>query len=260
VAWQHQLVVSSIFDRILPHMAWLIHDPTAVAGLDETFPYALPDLRIGVTEEDTPIPVGFWRSVGFSYNCFVVEHTLDELAKLGGKDPLEARRRLVKDARLRAVMDLVAEKAGWGQPLPRGRFRGLAIAAPFGSYVAQVAECSIEDGEVRVHRVVAAVDCGQIINPGIVEAQIEGGIVFGLSAVLKGEITIQDGRVQQSNFGDYQVLRHHEMPAVEVHLLPTANRPGGIGEVGVPCAIAAVANAVLAATGKPLRSLPIKLA
>ncbi|MDB5099028.1 MAG: aerobic-type carbon monoxide dehydrogenase, large subunit-like protein [Cyanobacteria bacterium RYN_339] len=259
-AWKHQLVVSSIFDRIMPSMAWLIHDPTAITGLDENFPYAVPDLRIGVTESDTPVPVGFWRSVGFSYNVFVVEHMLDELARLTQKDPLEVRRRLITEhPRLRAVMDLAAEKAGWGKPLPKGHYHGLAVASPFGSHVAEVAEISIEDGEVRVHRVVAAVDCGQVINPAIVEAQIEGGIVFGLSAALKGEITLKDGRVQQNNFGEYAVLRHHEMPAVEVHILHTANAPGGIGEVGVPCAGAAVANAVLAATGKPLRSLPIKL-
>jgi isoquinoline 1-oxidoreductase beta subunit len=259
-AWKHQLVVSSIFDRIMPSMAWLIHDPTAILGLDENFPYAIGDLRVGVTEAETPVPVGFWRSVGFSHNVFVVEHMLDELARLGGKDPLAVRRRLIKDRpRLRAVMDLAADKAGWGKPLPKGHFHGLAVATPFGSYVAEVAEVSIEDGEVRVHRVTAAVDCGQVINPGIVEQQIEGGIVFGLSAVLKQEITLKDGRVQQNNFGEYGALRHHEMPAVDVHILPTANAPGGIGETGVPCAIASVANAVLAATGKPLRSLPIKL-
>ena len=206
------------------------------------------------------MPVLWWRSVGSTHTAFSTETFLDELAHAAGIDPLEYRRRLLKGApRHLGVLNLAAEKAGWGTPLPAGRFRGLAVHESFGSFVAQVAELSVEEGEVRVHRVVCAVDCGVCVNPAGVEAQIEGGVVFGLSAALYGELTLKEGRVQQSNFHDYKLLRIPEMPRVEVHIVPSTEKAGGIGEVGVPPIVPAVANAVFAATGERLRRLPLRL-
>jgi isoquinoline 1-oxidoreductase beta subunit len=189
----------------------------------------------------------------------VTECFLDEIAEATGQDPLELRRALLRDhPRHRAVLATAAEKAGWGSPLPSGRGRGIAVAESFGSFVAQVAEVSIgRDGTPRVHRVVCAVDCGQIVNPDTIEAQMQGGIVFGLSAALKGEITLERGGVRQSNFHDYPILRMDEMPAIEVHIAPGAGSPGGVGEPGVPPIAPAVVNAIYAATGTRIRTLPI---
>jgi isoquinoline 1-oxidoreductase beta subunit len=190
-----------------------------------------------------------------------MESFVDELAHAAAVDPLEYRRRLLKGApRHLGVLNLAAEKAGWGTPLPAGRFRGLAVHESFGSFVAQVAEVSVADGEVHVHRVVCAVDCGVCVNPAGVEAQMEGGVVFGLSAAFYGELTLKEGRVQQSNFHDYRLLRIHQMPRVEVHIVTSAEKAGGIGEVAVPPICPAVANAVFAATGQRLRRLPMRLA
>ncbi len=186
---------------------------------------------------------------------------MDELAKVAGQDPLAYRRKLLKDhPRHLKALNLAAEKAGWGQPLPAGRFRGLAVHESFGSFVSEVAEVSVANGRVRVHRVVCAVDCGVCANPAGVEAQLQGGVVFGLTAALYGELTFKDGRVQQSNFHDYPLLRLAEMPKVEVHIVASSEKPGGVGEVGVPPIAPAVANAVFAATGKRLRRLPLRLA
>jgi isoquinoline 1-oxidoreductase beta subunit len=196
--------------------------------------------------------------VGFSQNTFFSESFLDELAAAGGKDPLEFRRRLLaKSPRLLGVLELAAEKAGWGKPLPAGRARGIAVVNNIGSYNAQVAEVSVEHGKLRVHRVVCAVDCGHAINPAGIEQQIQSGIVYGLSAAMKGAITIERGRVVQGNFNHYDVLRIDEMPVVEVHIVPSQAAPGGIGEASTPSIIPAVANAIFAATGKRLRKLPI---
>jgi CO/xanthine dehydrogenase Mo-binding subunit len=188
---------------------------------------------------------------------FVVESFIDELAAAAGQDPVAYRRPLVKDARLRAVLDLVAEKSGWGAPLPQGRGRGISIQAAFGSYLAQVAEVEVKGGAVRVNRVVCAFDCGQAVNPDTIHAQLQGGVNFGLSAVLTGEITVADGRVQQSNFNDYPVLRIGETPRIETHLVTSAEAPGGVGETGTACIQAAVCNAVFAATGRRVRTLPL---
>jgi isoquinoline 1-oxidoreductase beta subunit len=202
--------------------------------------------------------VWFWRSVGHSQNIFFMESFIDELAGAARKDPVEFRRGLLKDKlRHRGVLDAVALKSGWGKPLPKGVFRGVALAESFGSYVAEVAEVSLRvDGSPRVHRVVAAVDCGMTVNPQTIARQIEGAIVYGLSAALYGKISFKDGKVEQGNFHQYPVLRMNEMPLVEVHILPSTEAPGGIGEPGTPPIAPAVGNAIFAATGKRLRSLP----
>ena len=222
--------------------------------------YAVPNLQVEYHAPKAGIPVNYWRSVGYSQNTFFAESFIDELAAASRKDPVEFRRHLLaKSPRLQAVLALVAEKAGWGKPLPDGRYRGVAVANNIGSFNAQVAEISIDRGKLRVHRVVCAVDCGYVVNPAIVEQQIQSGIVFGLTAALKGDITIDRGRVTQGNFDKYTMLRIQEMPVVEVHIVPSPNAPGGIGEASTPGIAPAVANAIFAATGKRVRSLPIRL-
>jgi isoquinoline 1-oxidoreductase beta subunit len=223
-------------------------------------PYDMPNLQVEHTSKDFGIPVGFWRSVGASHNAFVVESFIDELAHAAGKDPFEYRRALLgKSARHKGVLELAAQKAGWGTPLPAGRRRGIAVAFSYGSWAAEVAEVSVTpEGEARVHRIVCAIDCGLAVNPDQIGAQMEGAIVWALSATLRGQITIANGRVQQSNFHDFPLLRINEMPAVEVHIMPSAEPPGGVGEPGVPPLAPAVANAVFAATGKRIRRLPIR--
>jgi isoquinoline 1-oxidoreductase beta subunit len=224
-------------------------------------PYSFPDLLIDYVRHEPPkgLTTGWWRGVGVTHNAFMVEGFIDELAAEAKIDPVEYRRRLLgKSPRARAVLDLAAEKAGWGQPLPAGRSRGVAVILGFGAYVAQVAEISIgKDGQVRVHRVVCAVDCGQMINPDTIRAQMQGGIIYGLTAVLYGEITLKNGRVEQSNFDNYQALRINEAPSIEVHMVENHEEPGGIGEPGTATIAPAVVNAIYALTGKRLRKLPI---
>ncbi len=259
IAWTHRIVGPSIMSRLWPHLVQNGKDFTSIEGAANV-PYAIPHSQVDYVMKETGIPVGPWRSVGSSQNAFITECFLDEIAVAGGKDPYELRRQLLTNAaRHKAVLELAASKAGWGRPLPEGRFRGIAVHESFGSYVAEVAEVAVaSDGNVRVHRVVCAVDCGMVVNPNTVEAQMEGAIVYGLTAALKGAITIDKGRVQQSNFHDYQMLRMNEMPVIEVHILPSAEAPGGVGEPGVPPLAPAVANAVFAATGKRIRQLPIR--
>jgi isoquinoline 1-oxidoreductase beta subunit len=222
--------------------------------------YDLPNIHVEYHDPGTPIPTGYWRSVGLSQNVFFAESFVDELAAAGGKDPVALRRRLhAKSPRLVGVIDVAAERAGWGKPLPAGRFRGIAANAGFGSFNAQVAEVSIEQGRIRVHRVVCVVDCGRVVNPSGVMQQMEGGLVYGLSAALRGQITIDRGRVAQQNFHQYEPLRISEMPVVDVHIVPSTAAPGGIGEVATPAIAPAVANAIFAATGKRIRRLPFSL-
>jgi isoquinoline 1-oxidoreductase beta subunit len=223
----------------------------------------------------TAVPRGYWRAVDVNWNHFAVESFIDEIAAASGKDPVELRRQLIAGkpaalpadsdekpvdiARLRRVLDLAAEKAGWGKPLPAGRGRGIAALSSWGSYVANVAEVTVgKDGALRVDRVVVTIDCGEVINPDMVVAQMEGGVVFGLTSALYDEITIENGAVRQTNFDNYPMLRIPDMPKVEVHIVPSHEMPGGIGEPGVPCAAPAVANAIFAATGKRLRRLPFQ--
>ncbi len=222
-------------------------------------PYDIPNIRVEYIETDPGIPYGFWRSVGASVQGYVVEAFIDELATTAGKDPYQFRRDLLgKHPRHRAVLELVAEKSGWGKPLPAGRARGIAIMEAFGSIVGEVAEVSVNNGAVKIHKVWCAVDCGWVINPDTVKAQMEGGTQYGLSAALKGEITIQNGRVTQRHFADYPVMRHNEAPEVEVHIVASTATPGGIGEPSTAIAAGALVNAVSAATGKRIYKLPIR--
>jgi len=236
-------------------------DQFAMEGIED-HPYDIANQRLAYGRREPGPQVWFWRSVGHSQNIWFIESFIDELAAAAKKDPFEFRRSLLgKQPRYRVVLELAAQKAGWGQPLPAEVFRGIAVAQSFGSYVAEVAEVSVgADGTPKVHRVVAAVDCGMTVNPEIIRRQIESGIVFGLSAALYGKITFKDGRVEQGNFNDYPVLRMSEMPKVEVHIVASKDKPGGIGEPGTPPIAPAVTNAIFAATGKRIRTLPIDTA
>ncbi len=232
---------------------------TGIEGIVDT-PYEIPNFLVDYHAADPGIPVSYWRSVGYSQNTFFAESFIDELAVAAGKDPFEFRRALLtKTPRALATLELAAQKAGWGAPLAKGHGRGIALVNNIGSFTAQVAEASAEGGKLRVHRVVCAVDCGEAVNPAGIEQQIQSGIVYGLSAALKGEITIDHGRVQQTNFHQYDVLRIDEMPVVEVYIVSSHAAPGGIGEAAVPPVAAAVGNAIYAATGKRVRRLPFRL-
>ena len=259
VAWTHTIVGQSIVEGT-PFASALVKDGvdvTSVEGAAE-LAYAVPNVAVELHSPKSPVPVLWWRSVGHTHTGFVVESFIDELAHAAGKDPYEYRKTLLAgQPRHLGVLDLAAKKANWGGPLTAGRARGIAVHASFGSWCAQVAEVSVQDQRIRVHRVVCAIDCGRAINPETIRAQMEGGIVFGLSAALYGQITLKDGRVQQSNFHDYPVLRIDAMPVVEVHIVPSTEPPSGIGEPGTPLMAAAVCNALFALTGRRLRSLPL---
>ncbi len=233
-------------------------DFAAVEGIADLV-YDVPHFHVDYHAPDAGIPVSYWRSVGYSQNTFFAESFVDEMAAASGKDPVEFRRRLLKNSpRLLGVLELAAEKSGWGKAAP-GRFRGVAVANNIGSFNAQVAEISIDRGKLKVHRVTCAVDCGHVVHPVIVEQQIQSGIVYGLTAALKGHITIENGRVKEENFDRYDVLRIDEMPVVEVHIVSSQNAPGGIGEASTPGIAPAVANAIFAATGKRIRRLPVRM-
>jgi len=234
-------------------------DSTSVEGA-ANIAYDIPNVSVELSTTQVGVPVLWWRVVGSSHTTFAVESFIDELAHAAGADPFEFRRNLLaKQPRMRGVLELAAAKAGWSsEPMPKGKGRGIAVAEAFKSYVAQVAEVRVDDaGNVRVERVVCAVDCGTPINPDIVAAQMEGGIGFGLGAALYGAITLKDGRVEQSNFNNYRVLRMNEMPRVEVHIVPSGDAPTGVGEPGVAPLGPAVANAIFAATGKRSYVFPL---
>jgi isoquinoline 1-oxidoreductase beta subunit len=258
VAFMQRMVQQSLMKRLgsLP--------PTGVDFISmegaANLPYDIPNVRIEYTETDPGIPYGFWRSVGASVQGFVIEAFVDELAAAAGKDPYKFRHDLLSKApRHRAVLDLVAEKSGWGKPLPAGRGRGIAVMEAFGSIVGEVAEVSVTNGAVKVHKVWCAVDTGWVINPDTIKAQMEGGTIYGLTAALKGEITIQNGRVVQRHFNDYQMIRWNEAPEVEVHIIPSTEEPGGIGEPSTAIAAGALVNAIAAVTGKRIYKLPVRL-
>jgi isoquinoline 1-oxidoreductase beta subunit len=258
-AWRHRIAAPSISARDAKGREDNGSDWSATEGALH-LPYAIPNIQVSYARVNTAVPVGYWRSVASSQNAFLTECFLDEVAATGGKDPYQLRRELLRDQpRYRGVLELAASKAGWDTPPPAGRFRGIAVAASFASFVAQVAEISIDRGRIRVHRVVCAIDCGMIVNPDTIAAQMESGIIYGLTAALKGEISIAEGRAQQSNFDDYPLLTLEECPEIEVHIMPSTAKPGGVGEPGTPPIAPAVANAVFAATGKPIRRLPIRL-
>jgi len=278
IAWTHRVTGSSILARVASELfpknlrvmrALGLHqlmaslkglDTDAVEGAAEP-PYDLPNIRVEYVRHEPPgIPTAFWRGVGPTRSIFVVESFIDELAAAAGQDPVAYRRALLdRSPRAKAVLDLAAERAGWGQALPPRSGRGVALLHAFGSYIAQVAEVTVSPrGDVRVTRVVCAVDCGTIVNPDTVKAQMEGGIVFGITGALFGEITLKGGRVEQHNFNDYRMLRMNEAPAIEVHLVSSREAPGGVGEPGTSCVIPAVTNAIFAATGHRIRKLPVK--
>jgi isoquinoline 1-oxidoreductase beta subunit len=233
-------------------------DGPAVAAIADT-PYRIPDFLVEYIRPDVAVPVSYWRSVGPSQNTFIFESFMDELAHAAGRDPVEFRLELLSgDVRLRHVLELAAERSGWGRALPEGRARGVAVVEDKGGRVAQIAEVSLDEGRIRVHRITCVADCGQIIHEGIVEGQLVGSVVAGLTAALYGEITIERGRVRESNFHDYPMLRIDAMPEVEVQIVRNHEEPGGVGEPGVPPVAPAVANALFALTGTRIRRLPIR--
>jgi isoquinoline 1-oxidoreductase beta subunit len=263
-AWRQRIVSTSILEGtpFAEHMIKNGIDETSVEGASDS-PYVLgiPSHLVELHTAKKSVPVLWWRSVGHTHTAFAVESFLDEMAHAAGKDPLAFRLALLSKApRLHAALKLAAEKAGWGKPLPKGRGLGLAVHESFESIVAEVAEVTVENGRIRVTRVVCAVDCGTAVNPLAVRAQMEGAIAFGLGAALKSRLTLKEGRIVESNFHDYEVLRMQEMPHVEVHILNSRAKTGGVGEPGTPPIAPAVANALFAATGKRLRDLPLRLA
>jgi isoquinoline 1-oxidoreductase beta subunit len=260
--WKQRMVQQSLLKRVAPQALAGSKgiDAISVDGA-ATLPYAIPNLRVEYTETDPGIPYGFWRSVGNSVNGYVTEAFIDELATAAGKNPYQFRRDLLAThPRIRAVLDLVADKAGWGKPLPAGHFQGIAVHECFGSIIGQVTEVSVANNAVKVHKIVCVVDCGWIVNPDTIKAQMEGGIIYGLSAALKVQITIDKGRVVQNHFGDYQVTRMPEAPPIDVHIVPSTEAPGGIGEPSTAVVAGSLVNAIAAATGKRIYSLPVKLA
>jgi len=258
-AFRLQIVGPSITARWAPSVvANDALDPFAVEGA-QNFPYLIPNVRIDYLQHEIGMTVGYWRSVSHALNCFVVESFMDELASDAQDDPYVFRRKLLwnhKEPRWQNVLDAVARKSGWTAP-PKGHHFGIALMSGYDTFMAQVAEVSVEGGKLKVHRIVCVADCGHVINPGIAEAQAQSSIVFGLSAALFGDITIEGGKVKEQNFDSYRVLRINEIPAIEVHFVASDDKPGGMGEPATALVAPAVCNAIYAATGKRLRSLPI---
>jgi isoquinoline 1-oxidoreductase subunit beta len=259
VAFTARVACDSIMAWFFPGSVTNGMDGNSVEGVSD-IAYDIPNILVDYHLVSGPVPMGFWRSVGASQNGFFSESFVDELAANAKKDPYEYRKALLaKKPRHLGVLNLAAQKAGWGTPLPKGVYRGIAVLEAFSTYVAEVVEISLDkDNGVKVHRVVCAVDCGQIVNPGIIQQQAQGAIVFGLTQTLKGEITIDKGRVQQANFDTYDMLRMNEMPKIEVYVVDSKETPTGMGEPAVPPVAPAICNAIFAATGKRIRHMPIK--
>ncbi len=260
IAWRVRVTGPSILANLFPQRLANGVDQSFANGFTEEMAYAVPNYEVAYAMRTTHVPVGFWRSVNHSQNGFFRESFIDEMAQAAGQDPYQYRRKLLsKDPKRLAVLDAAAHKAGWEKPTPQGVSRGISLVEAYGSFCAQVAEASVGDkGEVRVRRVVAALDTGHVVNPEILRSQVESGIVYGLTAALYGVITIENGRVSQGNFDDYEMLRLADMPAVETVLVPSGGFWGGGGEPGVPPLAPAVCNAIFAATGRRVRSLPLK--
>ncbi|MEW8624776.1 MAG: xanthine dehydrogenase family protein molybdopterin-binding subunit [Candidatus Thiodiazotropha sp.] len=259
--WQQRIVGQSIL-KGTPFESVMVKDGVDMTSVEgaANLPYEIEHLQVDLHSPELPVPVLWWRSVGSTHTAFAVESFIDELAVKAGQDPLAYRRKLLRNhPRHLGVLNLAAEKAGWGEPMGRNRGQGIAVHESFNSYVAQVAEVSVRRNVISVDRVVIAVDCGVAINPDVIEAQMEGGMGFGLSAALYSELTFREGRIEQSNFQDYRILRIDQMPEVEVHIVASAEPPTGVGEPATPVIAPAVANAVYAATGKRLRQLPLRL-
>jgi isoquinoline 1-oxidoreductase beta subunit len=260
VAWTTRIACPSIMEAWFPGSTKNNLDPTSVEGV-ANLPYAIPNILVDYVRTEPSVPVGFWRSVGASQNGFFSECFMDELAAAGKKDPYEFRRHLLnKSQRQLGVLELVAQKTGWDKPLPAGRYRGIAVLEAFQSFAAQVVEISVDRKMrlVKVHRVVCAVDVGRVVNPANIIMQAESAIVYGLSSALYGEITIEGGRVKQTNFNNYPVLRIDAMPVIETHIVPSEEKPTGAGELAVPPLVPALCNAIFSATGKRIRKLPIR--
>ena len=265
VGWDHRVSAQSIF-KGTPMEGFVVHDGVdhaSVEGIADT-PYAIPAMSVGLSDWTSAMPVLWWRSVGHSHTGYVMEVLIDMAAEAAGRDPLDLRRELLADdanpdqRRMRGVLELAAEKAGWGTPLPEGKGRGLAVHKSFNSYVAQVAEVSVIDGQVKIERITCAVDCGLAVNPDVVKAQMEGGIGFGIGHVMRDKITMTEGVVDQSNFPDYEPLRIADIGAIDVHVVPSSEAPTGVGEPGLPPAGPALANAISAATGTRVFRLPMQ--
>ncbi len=259
LAWRHTIVGQSILAGTAFESAMVKDgiDATSVEGA-ANLPYAIPHLSVDLHSPKLAVPVQWWRSVGSTHTAFATECFLDEIARAAGRDPYSFRRALLaRHPRHQATLDLAAAQAGWGKPLPAGRVRGLAVHESFGTVVAQVVELAKAQNKYRLERVVCAVDCGVAVNPNVVAMQMESGIGFGLSAALTGAITLSDGRVEQSNFHDYPVLRMPQMPRIETHIVPSREKPSGVGEPATPVIAPALANALLALQGQPVRSLPL---
>jgi isoquinoline 1-oxidoreductase subunit beta len=262
IAWMNRYAGSSVLARYLPPAFKNGLDPDSIEGAVD-LSYDLPNFHVEfVRAEPQGIPTAFWRSVGPSHNVFVTESFMDELAAAAKQDPVAYRAALLgKAPRAKAVLELAAKKANWGQPLPERAGRGVSLQNVFGTYMAHVAEVEVaKSGAVRVRRVVCAVDCGTPVNPDTIKAQVQSGIIFGVTAALYGEITLKNGRVEQANFDTYQVLRIDEAPAIDVYIVESSEPPGGMGECGTSAIVPAVANAIFAATGKRLRKMPVDVA
>ena len=258
IQWENQLAGPSILKRFVAAMGWFGVDPTSTEGANE-LPYTIPDFNFDYSLVDTGVPVGFWRSVGSSYNAFFTECAIDEAAILANQDPYEYRLKLLKDQpRYIKVLEKVAKNANWGEPLAKNHGLGLAIHKSFGSIVSTVIEVSSNaPGIIKLQKAWIVIDCGKVVNPDIVKAQMEGGFIFGLSAALGEEITLKDGRVEQSNFHDYSILRLKGSPKISVEIIESGSEIGGVGEPAVPLAAPALTNAIFSASGERIRSLPL---